>query len=256
MTRKNPMSLFSWFSRKTTSNPDNPAHSSGLHPELSTAPLMSSARPQARAVAQPVDASGHRKTERIERREQLYSVVRDAMTRVGILSASYKFKVLSLDPQGRQYLIMMDLSNQSAGDTDRLAEIESLIAQSAKSRHEILVTAVYWRVNATVTAGLSCAKPNSFGAPSRPALSAARQPTAAPVAGQPSRYEPLQADEVIAFKNALATAAPTTVLVASGEILKSRRRNPAHPPDFQNTELKDPEEKSSPLSLTQYGDLN
>ena len=218
-------------------------------------PMMSSARPPAWAAAHPVDASGNRKTERIERREQLYGVVRDAMTRAGILSASYKFKVLSLDPRGRQYLIMMDLSNQSAGDTDRLAEIESLIAQSAKSRHEILVTAVYWRVNANVTAGLSSVRPSAFGSLSRPAPLAARQPAAAPVAAQPSRYEPLQADEVIAFKNALATAAPATVLVASGEIVKSGRRNPALQPDFENTELIDPEEKASPLSGTQYGDL-
>ncbi len=256
------MSLFSWFSKKATSNPDSPAHSSGPHnsgldPELSTMPLMASARPTARATTQPVEAPGSRKTERIERREQLYGVVRDAMTRAGILSASYKFKVLSLDPRGRQYLIMMDLSNQSAGDTDRLAEIESLIAQSAKSRHEILVTAVYWRVNANVTAGLSSVRPSAFGSLSRPAPLAARQPAAAPMAmGAPaSRYEPLQADEVIAFKNALATAAPATVLVASGEIVKSGRRNPALQPDFENTELIDPEEKASPLSGTQYGEL-
>ncbi len=254
------MSLFSWFSKKATSNPDSPAHSfgqhnSGLDPELSTMPLMASARPTARATAQPVEAPGTRKTERIERREQLYGVVRDAMTRAGILSASYKFKVLSLDPRGRQYLIMMDLSNQSAGDTDRLAEIESLIAQSAKSRHEILVTAVYWRVNANVTAGLSSARPSVFGSPSRPAPLTARQPAAAPVAAQASRYEPLQADEVIAFKNALATAAPATALFASGQIVKSGRRNPAQQPEFENTELIDPEEKASPLSGTQYGDL-
>ena len=251
------MSLFSWFSKKATSNPDHPAHSSGLEPELSTAPLMSSTRLQARAAGQPVDASGSRKTERIERREQLYSVVRDAMTRAGILSASYKFKVLSLDPRGRQYLIMIDFSNQLAGDTDRLAEIESLIAQSAKSRHEILVTAVYWRVSANVTAGLSSARPNSFGAASRPMPLAARQPAPAPVvAAQPSRYEPLEADEVMAFKNALATATAATVLVASGEIVKSGRRNPPLQPDFENTELIDHAEKASPLSGTQYGDLN
>ena len=250
------MSLFSWFSKKTPPIPDSPAHSSGLGSDPSTMPLMPSSRSPARGTAPPpVDASGSRKTERIERREQLYSVVRDAMTRAGILSASYKFKVLSLDPRGRQYLIMMDLSNQSAGDTDRLAEIESLIAQSAKSRHEILVTAVYWRVSANVTAGLSSARPNSFGAPSRPAPLAARQSAPGPVAAHPSRYEPLQADEVMAFKNALATAAPATALVASGEIVKSGRRNPALQPDFENTELIDPEEKASPLSSTQYGDL-
>ncbi len=213
-----------------------------------------------------MDPSGTRKTERIERREQLYGVVRDAMTRAGILSASYKFKVLSLDPRGKQYLIMMDLSNQSAGEADRLAEIESLIAQTAKSRYEILVTAVYWRVSANVTAGLSSARPGAGAAASRPAplgthaapasaLSFAPK-AAAPAAGHASRYEPLQADEVIAFKRALATSVPAAILVGSGEIVKSGRRNPALQPDFENTELIDPEERVSPLSSTQYGELN
>ena len=264
------MSLFSWFSKKATPNPESPAHNSDLDSDLSTVPLMVSGRPQASRASLPVEASGSRKTERIERREQLYGVVRDAMTRAGILSASYKFKVLSLDPRGKQYLIMMDLSSPSAGDADRLAEIESLIAQTAKSRYEILVTAVYWRVNANVTAGLSSARPGVNGAVLRPApLSAQVAPATAPTiaatiaakvaasaVGHGSRYEPLQADEVIAFKKALATSAPAAILVGSGEIVKSGRRNPALQPDFEITELIDPEERVSPLSSTQYGELN
>ena len=264
------MSLFSWFSKKATPNPESPAHNSDLDSDLSTVPLMASGRSQARRASLPVEASGSRKTERIERREQLYGVVRDAMTRAGILSASYKFKVLSLDPRGKQYLIMMDLSNRSAGDADRLAEIESLIAQTAKSRYEILVTAVYWRVNANVTAGLSSARPGVNGTVLRPApLSAQVAPATAPTiaatiaakvaasaVGHGSRYEPLQADEVIAFKKALATSAPAAILAGSGEIVKSGRRNPALQPDFEITELIDPEERVSPLSSTQYGELN
>ena len=267
------MSLFSWFSKKASDTPDGMVHSSGLRGDDSTVPYMPSHRPAARPPVPLIDPSGARKTERIERREQLYGVVRDAMTRAGILSASYKFKVLSLDPRGKQYLIMMDLSNQSAGDTGRLAEIESLIAQSAKSRHEILVTAVYWRVNANVTAGLSAVRSGAGGSPSRPAplnalpvrypgypaapAAAASLPgAAAATAGPSSRYEPLQADEVIAFKKALATSAPAAALVGSGEIVKSGRRNPAWQPDFENTELIDPEERVSPLSSTQYGELN
>ena len=260
------MSLFSWFSKKATPNPESPAHNSDLDSDLSTVPLMATGRPQASRASLPVEASGSRKTERIERREQLYGVVRDAMTRAGILSASYKFKVLSLDPRGKQYLIMMDLSDPSAGDADRLAEIESLIAQTAKSRYEILVTAVYWRVNANVTAGLSSARPGVNGAVLRPApLSAQVAPATAPTiaakvaasaVGHGSRYEPLQADEVIAFKKALATSAPAAILVGSGEIVKSGRRNPALQPDFEITELIDPEERVSPLSSTQYGELN
>jgi hypothetical protein len=54
----------------------------------------------------------------------LYSVVREAMIKAGVLSSTYKFKVLSLDSRGRQYLIMMDLARQYAGETSQLAEIQ------------------------------------------------------------------------------------------------------------------------------------
>ncbi len=269
------MSLFSWFSKPNSSDADVAPQTVGLR--HATPPVAVGVQ-KASGPTLPQDPSASRKSERIERREQLYGVVRDAMTRAGILSSGYKFKVLSLDPRGRQYLIMMDLVDQSAGDADRLAEIEALIAQFAKTRFEILVTAVYWRVNASVTAGLSSAKTGTISPVSRPAplsatplrpvvavsavpavpavAAAGVAMAAAAVAGQPSRYEPIQDDEVLAFKNALASAAPASGLVASGEIVKSGRRNPAQPQEFENTELLEHDDKISPLSTTQYGDLN
>src|SRR5574343_431788 len=54
----------------------------------------------------------------------LYTVVRDAMVRAGVLSASYKFKVLSLDQRGRQFLVMMDLAREYGGETARLRSEE------------------------------------------------------------------------------------------------------------------------------------
>ena len=269
------MSLFSWFSQKTSPKPAHPAESSGLGQDAATVPLMSSNRSPNKA-ALPPDSTGGRKSERLERREQLYNVVRDAMTRAGVLSASYKFKVLSLDPRGKQYLIMMDLSQQAAGETGRLAEIESVIAQGAKSRHDILVTAVYWRLNEHVTAGLTAPKSGSGAPPSRPAPLTPATPhdapvvrssaapvtmavaaaAVAPVSAHASRYEPLQADEVVAFKNALASANTVTPLVAPGEIVKSGRRNPAPEPDFENTEMFEGSAPASPLSGTQYGELH
>jgi hypothetical protein len=139
------MAWLSWFSRKMPAQVPAPFESSmmGLTEAASLAP------------AQPVSAdvvpgskrgsASHRKIERLERRELLYTVVREAMTRAGVLSASYKFKVLSLESRGRQYLIMMDLANRSVTEVGRLAEIETLIAQAAQKRHSIVVTAVYWR---------------------------------------------------------------------------------------------------------------
>lgn len=266
------MSLFSWFSKKASLKPAHPPQSSGLGPDAATLPLMSTNRLHANTTPPPDSASGSRKTERLERREQLYNVVRDAMTRAGVLSASYKFKVLSLDPRGKQYLIMMDLSQQAAGETGRLAEIESVIAQGAKARYDILVTAVYWRLNEHVTAGLTASRSGSSAPSSRPAPLTPATPhespvlrspvvpvavaAAAPVAAHASRYEPLQADEVVAFKNALASASTVTPLVSPGEIVKSGRRNPAPVPDFENTELFEGAAPASPLSGTQYGELN
>jgi hypothetical protein len=255
------MSIFDWFSRKPS---DKPApDSSGLGHVDPTVPLASPRGQSKVAGGNTVGgAPANRKTERLERRELLYRVVRDAMTKAGVLSSSYKFKVLSLDQHGRQYLIMMDVANEFAGATNRLAEIESLIAQSAKTRHEILVTAVYWRVNETVTAGLSRSTavpltPATRVAVSEPATPAATAPAAAAPAGQ--RYEPLHPEEMMAFKQALASGNPPHTPVATpGQQMSSGRRNPL-PPDFEDTELSPDvgdEKQHQSLSGTQYGDLH
>lgn len=132
------------------------------------------------------------------RRELLYAVLRESMGRAGALSASYKFKVLSLGARGRQSLVMIDLARGHGGETDRLAEIEAMVAQCAKARYDILVTAVYWRMNEHVAAGLPSARPTRTmhsrpaAVESQPALS----PTATATATQrgATRYEPIQAD--------------------------------------------------------------
>lgn len=235
------MSLFGWFSRKPREQTPAP-ESSGLGHVDATVPYLPGGKGRAKAPVTVPGSAANRKNERLERRELLYTVVRESMTRAGLLSSSYKFKVLSLDSRGRQYLIMMDMARQNVSDTARLADMESHIAKIAKTRHDILVTAVYWRVNEHVTAGLTRSAPTPAPAP-------AAGSSAAPVA---PRFEPLQAEEVAAFKQALASIPTPAALSAPGEIVRSGRRNPA-PPSFQDTELDD---RQSPLSGTQYGDLN
>lgn len=218
-----------------------------------TVPYSPSGKPRGRVPTTPPGSAANRKGERLERREMLYAVVREAMTRAGVLSSTYKFKVLSLDSLGRQYLIMMDMARQYAGETARLSEIEGLIAQHAKTRHDILVTAVYWRINEHVTTGLSRVSAPTV-VPIRPPVAGA-PPAAAPNApATPPKpaYEPLHPEEVAAFKNALASVAAPGPLSAPGEIVKSGRRNPAPPPTFDDTEFDD---RPSPLSGTQYGEL-
>lgn len=227
------MALIPWFRKKVEVKPHDGVDSSGLGHTDGVPPFHSSSRDLAHG-AQP-SAAASRKSERLQQRELLYAVVRDSMTKAGVLSSSYKFKVLSLDSRGRQYMIMMDLAGSHAGEVSRLAEMEGLIAQYAKARHDILVTAVYWRLNQQAAAPARAAAPVASEAHPKPA------------------YEPLQADEVAAFKQALASVAPSVPLSAPGEIIRSKRRNPAPQPEFQETQVDD---RALPLSSTQYGDLN
>ncbi len=226
------MSLFNWFSKKESPKPAPGAAPKPIRVANGLSISIDGATPQANP-----EPSSHRRAERVERREQLYGVVRDAMTRAGVLSASYKFKVLSLDSRGGSYLIMTDLSSQASIDAQRMAEIESLIAQNAKSRHEILVAAVYWRLSDYVTAGLS-----SKFSPQASVSSANGQP------------DGVDLTEMLAFKSAFASAAVAEPLSASGEVVKSKRRNPAPEPQFENTEILDTEDRA-PLGATQYGEL-
>ena len=124
------MSVFNWFSRKPL--PEQGRGSPGNDGQ---------ANPAARRDA----VAAGRRSERSERREQLYGVVRDVMVRAGVLSASYKFKVLSLDSVGQRFVVMMDLARAYASETARLSEIEAMLAQAAKARMGAVVTAVYWR---------------------------------------------------------------------------------------------------------------
>ena len=318
------MSLFSWFSRKPAPPKAKPrsagAEPSGLLNADATVPLAPGRPGQPLLQPVPPEHAANRKNERMERRELLYTVVRDAMVRAGVLSASYKFKVLSLDQRGRQFLVMMDLAREYGGETARLSEIEALIAQTAKTRYDILVTAVYWRINDHVAVGLpqkgitpttvpsavapqgvvrkpvpapTPAAPAPVAAPASsllfPAEPAARFPTTPTALGRtpsgttapapllpasntgpaplapasaPARFEPIEADEVAAFKRALADAAGRApvapaaaarpgVAVRSGPLLP-----PSHSTDFADTEMPGSDGQSTALSTTQYGELN
>ena len=119
------MSLFPWINKKNKSQVNDTEEA-----------------PESTPSESPSDK---RKSKRLERREQLYKVVRDSMTRSGILSAEYKFKVLSMDAGGGQYMVMMDCHNPTVAVPDRLNAIEEMITKAAMTAHEIEVTSMYWR---------------------------------------------------------------------------------------------------------------
>lgn len=268
------MSLLSWmFPAKKPAKASSP-ESSGLSRMEPTRPAR---RGNGRDLAADNAQPANRKHERMARRELLYVVVRESMVRAGVLTSGYKFKVLSLDGRGRQFLVMIDLSRDCGLETGQLGEIEAMVAQSAKARHDILVTAVYWRMSEHVAVGDP--KGHASRTDSQPApldsAPAAVEPKAASPDAKPvtrSRYEPIQADEVAAFRQAIAAgaqnpaaAAAAAVGVAHGAGAKAVGfdGNTHHGPQsytlltgFEDTEMADSDTPHVPvLSGTQYGDL-
>lgn len=332
------MSIFSWFTRDKSATTklqtsDTPTGMSGME---STRPLSGKAQSSQVAPKTHMDRHGQRRTERNARRELLYQVVRESMVRAGVLTSGYKFKVLSLDQRGKEFLVMVDLAAEFAGEADKLAEIEALVARSAKLRHDVLVQALYWRFNNVVGASqihatahtasalqahaatrpqpsfspsspapldaqpsmpaplFSPSQPGSlietfspsghgypshsvrasaYESPGQAARQAAQQTAPAPwqTASAHSGFEPLHADEVEAFKRALASGtsgalAATTddkTLKASTPAQKLAPQRGATEPSnnllltgYEATEIPDPDAPELPiLSQTQYGEL-
>ncbi|MES2937464.1 MAG: hypothetical protein V4864_07260 [Pseudomonadota bacterium] len=291
------MSLFNWLMPKKKPEHSEP-ESSGLSRVEPTKPY-NPRRPAADSGPSAPGQAANRKSERMARRELLYAVVRESMTRAGVLSASYKFKVLSLDARGRQFLVMVDLARKSGAEPDSLSEIEAMIAQAAKSRYDILVTAVYWRTNDHVALGQPAAPAHApVPAPAPVAQPVAARPrapqpaeappvrAAAPVShpaprnDEPTvklpipRFEPIQADEVEAFRRALAAGASAPAVVAAaapaaavpaadaGATARGFDGSVKHGPQsytlltgFEDTEVTDNAPLMPALSATQYGDL-
>lgn len=282
------MSLFSWFTRKSKPGAQRPAAgASGRSNGPGSSPQAG--RHGAPPAPQPPASSPDQASrgERSERRELLYTAVRDAMVRAGVLSAGYKFKVLSLDQRGAQFLVMMDMAPEYSGDMQRLTEIEGLIAQSARARFGIVVPAIYWRTNPQIVVGAAVrqavaaapvqSRVPEFTAPAAPVTPMAARPAAQPSQAAPAsrpaplvppappaaarpaeqRFEPIAADEVAAFKQALASAATAP---APGVATRSGPLLPPHPvlTGYEDTVMPDQDGHGaggSDLSRTQYGDL-
>jgi hypothetical protein len=159
----------------------------------------------------------------LERREQLYSSVRESLLRVEILAASYRFKVLALDQSGQQFLVMIDLPSNISRSAIEITKIETLIADNAKSHYELVVKSVYWRLDDEL-ARVNMVPPPAVRAPT------AQPPTAQPPndevnkpavlvmedAPQSRGFDPLESEEMLAFKRALAAkvSEPTALVGA------------------------------------------
>jgi hypothetical protein len=179
-----------------------------------------------------------RRGRRILRREQLFSVVRESLIRAGVLSTSYEFKVLALDSSGDAFLVLVDLSLPADVMPDEyLLEIERWVQNSARSRHGMKVQAVYWRRQAVH---------DQRGVALKAAVAAqTRRESAAGEAADkpaPGRVQPLEADEVVAFRKALESPALPAHRMESSVDDGPHRAPEAH-------------SGFSELSETQYGKL-
>lgn len=202
------------------------------------------------------DDSNARQTQRRERsarREQLYVIVREAMVRVGILTAGYKFKVLSLDSSGQRFVVMVDLAPAYAADASQQRSIESLIAELARTRMEAGVHAVYWRVNGQIQAAAPA--PNFAAPPGSPVAASVPAQRQVPVAAaQPTfagrAFEPIDSLEMDAFKQAVAQSG-----VAPSVAHQSRRAPLLGPGSGQEEGGEFAVSGLGSLGVTQYGEL-
>lgn len=237
------MSIFSWLFSKPAQKP-KPAPA---------------AQRQAAPPKHPAAATPDLKQQRQDRRDHLYSVVRDAMLRSEVLASHYKFKVLSLDTQGRQFLVMVDLLGEQSLPAEQLAAIETMISLAAVQRYALQVKSVYWRQARLAAVTAAAAAPTAADitpAPSKVVAPDVAAPTPRGRGGaKPQGFEPIGADEVLAFKNAIAAHPSTATPADPGKPQVSGLRNAAAMTGFEDTQLIEPDDAVSPLSRTQFGDM-
>ncbi|MDR3371980.1 hypothetical protein [Rhodoferax sp.] len=245
------MSLFSWLFSKPAPLP----------PSSSSADPVKSTPPRPAPSPAPIDPLTDLKQQRHERREHLYDVVRSVMLRSEVLASRYKFKVLSLDARGRQFLVMIDLLGDEVLAPTRWPAVEQLMSMTAAQRHDLQIKSVYWRLAppATGTMPASTAVPRTPVNAAVPAVATAAiaTPTSEPETSRRHAYDPIEQEEVMAFKKAISASTPSEALLPeNGQMVTSGPRKPAPPPGYEDTQLLEPDDAGSPLSRTQFGGLD
>lgn len=244
------MSIFGWL--KPKSKPKKQA----------AAPASNAVLPRQTPSGHAVAAEAEQKTQRQDRRDWLYGVVREAMLRSEVLASRYKFKVLSIDTHGRQFLVMVDLLDTRVVPPERFSAIEQLIISHAAQQHGMSVKSVYWRVNEVPAAVSHTPAPPPSAqqrqAPVKRAAPAALTPAPAPAHAPASMpgFDPIDQAEVLAFKKAIGAIPAASTEAIAGQLRTSGPRRPRAATGYEDTQLLEPtDEPASPLSRTQFGDL-
>ena len=141
------------------------------------------------------------------RREMLFDSVKATMESRGILSASYRFKVVRADKRGHSFVVMVDLSTDfmesEQGQQKNLAVLGAIIGKNALARYGLAVPAVYWRVNEELK-GFDPQRAEAAAAPDAISPEAMR-------ASNLRRYERATAQELAAFESAWQNSSEMTI---------------------------------------------
>lgn len=141
------------------------------------------------------------------RREMLFDSVKATMESRGILSASYRFKVVRADKRGHSFVVMVDLSTDfmesEQGQQKSLAALGALIGKNALARYGLGVPAVYWRVNEELK-GFDPQRAEAVARPDNTSPEATR-------ASNLRRYERATAQELAAFESAWQNSSEMTI---------------------------------------------
>lgn len=93
------------------------------------------------------------------RREMAFQVVRYVIGEWGLPEASFRFKVVPLDPRGHIFSVMIDLPVQFMADLAisqrELQRLGDLIDLAARKRFNLRVPSVYWRVSESLAVDFS-----------------------------------------------------------------------------------------------------
>lgn len=142
------------------------------------------------------------------RREMLFDSIKTTMQSHGILSGSYRFKVVRADKRGHSFVVLVGLSSDfmdsEQGRPRPLQALGAAMAKDALGRYGVGVAAVYWRVNPE----LKGFDPERV-APASPAEDATT--SKAQRSANMHKYERATAEEFAAFESAWQKGSELTI---------------------------------------------
>jgi hypothetical protein len=155
---------------------------------------------------------------------------------------------------------MVDLMDATALPASRFLAVEQLIVSHAAQQHGLFVKSVYWRSNEVLPEAqhvpAASARPElREAAVAAPPHAAVPTPPVPPPTRPKKAYEPIDQDEVLAFKKAIGALPGDTVKPQPGQVRSSGARKPGYVMGYEDTQLLDQDDIGAPLSRTQFGEL-